>query len=189
MTVIATHKKNFVVSRQQTESNAESKADKSLKSVVSFNNDEVGEDVVSIEDAREGGARVVLSDAGTQTQQYFERAKDRAKRLADDEDKPPPKGKPVEMAVQAIMEEQDMGTQFPEIITREEADKLWFQDSTVQQQRKIYTLEQIWRFLSVQIKHSNIIEDKLKAIDAEENDCGDEGDSEMSEATMAQYKL
>ncbi len=93
------------------------------------------------------------------------------------------------MAVQAIMDEQDMGTQFPEVITRDEAEKLWFQDSTVQQQRKIYTLEQIWRFLSVQIKHSGIIEDKLKAIDAEENDCGDEGESEMSEATMAEYKL
>lgn len=50
-----------------------------------------------------------------------------------DADKPPAKGKPVQVGIQALAEEKEIGTQFPETITKDEAEKLWFQDSTVQQ--------------------------------------------------------
>ena len=63
---------------------------------MSFNNDEITEDAGSINDARQAADRKILSDAGTQTQKYFERAKDRDKRIVDGNvEGPPPKGKPV----------------------------------------------------------------------------------------------
>ena len=47
----------------------------------------------------------------------------------------------------------------------------------MQQQKKVYSLEQIWRFLSVQIKHSGLIEEKIRAIDGEEEDVSEESDT------------
>ena len=77
-------------------------------------------------------------------------------------------GKPQARAIQVDFDGVNQSTQFPEAITVDEAEKLWFQDTTIAKQKKIYSLEQLWRFLSVQIKHSSIIEEKMKVLDEEE---------------------
>lgn len=70
-------------------------------------------------------------------------------------------------------------TQFPEAITPAEAEKLWFQDETVQKQKKVYSLDQIWRFLSVKINHTGLVEEKIRALDNAEH----EQDQELEEFT------
>ena len=72
-------------------------------------------------------------------------------RITDQENPSPTKGKLKACAMQTEPQEDTKGTQFPEAMTVEEADKLWFQDKTIAAQRKVYSLDQIWRFLSVQI--------------------------------------
>ena len=43
----------------------------------------------------------------------------------------------------------------------------------MQKQRKVYSLDEIWRFLQTQINYSGLVENKLREIDAEE-DAADE---------------
>ena len=43
--------------------------------------------------------------------------------------------------MQTEPQEDTKGTQFPEAMTVEEADKLWFQDKTIAERRKVYSLE------------------------------------------------
>ena len=62
----------------------------------------------------------------------METSKDRAKRIVDEENlvaKPIIKKK--QQALQTERFENDMATQFPEAITKDEAEKLWFQDKTI----------------------------------------------------------
>ena len=75
--------------------------------------------------------------------------------------------------MQTEPQEDTKGTQFPEAMTVEEADKLWFQDKTIAAQRKVYSLDQIWRFLSVQISQSDIIINKMRELDDLEHKEGD----------------
>ena len=62
-------------------------------------------------------------------------------RVIDTDIQSPTKGKLKACAMQTEPEEDTKGTQFPEAMTVEEADKLWFQDKTIAEQRKVYSLE------------------------------------------------
>lgn len=77
-----------------------------------------------------------------------------------------------------------MFTQFPEIITTDAAEKLWFQDKTIRETKQVYSLEQIWRFLSQEIEARGLIEAKLKILEFEANqEESDDSDLEIGDIT------
>ena len=50
------------------------------------------------------------------------------------------------------------------------ADKFWFFDKTIQQQRRVFSLEEMWRFLEVQIEFGGVVEKKVRELDKIEDD-------------------
>jgi hypothetical protein len=55
-------------------------------------------------------------------------------------------------------------TQIPEVpasLSPEEAEKLWFQDSLVRERKQLFSLDQVWRFLQMEIDKKQLLERKI----------------------------
>ena len=123
------------------------------------------------------------TEDGTQTKMFI-RPQDRAPKVRDEDviaaikkQEEMNRPKEYEVGVQAEVQEKDGATQFPEAITRAEADRLWFDDETVQKQRRVYSLDEIWRFLKTQINYTSLVENKIREIDLAEDECEEEEDT------------
>ena len=138
-----------------------------------------------------------MTEIGTQTKLYYETKQDRDPRIVGEinldnrdkaqKDKSPKKVRPKQKAVQTQAQDQEKSTQFPEAINAEDAERMWFQDQTIAKLKQVYSLEQIWRFMVVQIKHSGIMEDKIKALDEAEEDESSELDDAHSDVIEDWY--
>ena len=51
----------------------------------------------------------------------------------------------------------------------------------------MYSLEEMWRFLEVQIEHGGFVENKLKALDEAENDCSSSEEGTEIEGLSSQH--
>ena len=109
---------------------------------------------------RKGSARKrpTVYNQAMQTELYFDREKEGQPRLIRDD----------EAKIATLVDMQTKYTQFPELITQNGIDELWFKDATNRTVKQVYSLDFIKRFILSELHDENYVEKMVDDMEQKE---------------------